>query len=166
MSLEKIKVISQVIGILVAVFGVGKYFYDQNLEAKKDRKDRTLSFISAYAKQPVRSALDNYNSTILGLRASASRQPMSHKGFSRLTYQYLMQPEAHDFRYSVTTLQGFFSEIEFCVAENICDGELARSHFCMIRTSLDLPFDAANGYFLTQGLTLVHVGNEDVWKNC
>lgn len=166
MSLKDLEALAKVVGIVIAVFTIMKYFNDQRLLTERAQATQTQSLIDEYGGAEITRALSVYNETVESIHSTSGQQQLNRRDFDRLVYIYAHHSNAKKFRDSIFKIQGFYSKVEFCVLQNLCDPELTRAHFCRLRSSLNSSFAAVEAYYASIGLSTISQGDKNVWKDC
>lgn len=131
---KKFETLAAALTAVLALFGVGQYFYDTAAARVNDKKERSISYIEQYAESDLLSAREK-------LADFWSEQPelvgiFRIETISRRSYGALLS--ASVFRTSkdvpiqqaLLQLDNFFTQVGFCRSSGLCNPELLDSYFC------------------------------------
>jgi hypothetical protein len=134
MSAETVKLHSDIISTWLSIIGIilgGGYGLYQYMEKEKgDRIATTLAFLERYNKSPVadaRERLENvwldYDDEQLKILANKNTASTEHPKF------VLGVIGSKQLGRDITTMESFYSSLEVCIENNICEESVAASFF-------------------------------------
>lgn len=133
-SLPNLDDLTKLLGVLVAVAGVGKYFYDKAEATAHEAQARAISYIEAYGSDPVLGAREALYDFWVGqpelIRIFGS-ESLSERQYHSMLGASLFRTDADaTIRGPLLMLDNFYSQMSFCVQSEICDQEILDSYFC------------------------------------
>lgn len=126
--------LTKMLGVAVAVIGVGKYFYDKAEAAAHEAQARSISYIEAYGSDPVlsaREALYGFWADQPELVKIFGSEALSERQYNSMLSASLFRKNTDaQIRAPLLLMDNFYSQMSFCAKAGLCDREILDSYFC------------------------------------
>lgn len=124
------------VGLLVAVIGIGKYFFDHAAARDNAARTRAISYVEAYAKEPLlgaRQQLYSFWSEQPGLVQILGEESISERQYAAMLNASVFRAGTDvSIREPLLLLDSFYSQISFCRASALCDAAITDAYFCQV----------------------------------
>ncbi len=128
--------LTKMLGVAVAVIGVGKYFYDKAEAAAHEAQARAISYIEAYGSDPVlgaREALYGFWADQPELVKIFGTEALSERQYQAMLSASLFRSDKDvQIRAPLLLMDNFYSQMSFCAKAELCDRAILDSYFCEI----------------------------------
>jgi hypothetical protein len=122
---------AQIVTVIVAIFGVYRYFDEVDARARSQRSAASLELIRDYRGDGLRDArIFVFNFWEQAKRSFPVRK-MSPDDRDKLVLALVNSSDKRDqYLATIVTIASFFDEVAFCGRENVCDRAISRDYFC------------------------------------
>lgn len=121
-------------GLAIAIFGVGKYFYDLSVERENQAKARSIAYLDRYNFGELtdsRKALANFWLGRPQFVELAKSGLMSEDNYGAVFFASLnSMPGREEVWGSIFDFSYYFSEIDYCISSKLCDQEILAGALC------------------------------------
>ncbi len=125
---------AKVIGLVVAMIGVGKYYTDRTDAQANAARARSLSFIETYASNPLlgaREQLYGFWTEQPELVQIFGNETLNARQYGAMLSATVFRRNGDDaIRQPLILLDNFYSQINFCDKGGLCDPVILRDYFC------------------------------------
>lgn len=126
--------LTKLFGLLVALIGVGKYFYDKSEAAAHEAQARSIAYIERWGGEPMlgaREALFDFWSAQPDLIRVFGTEALSPRQYRSLLAASLFRQGADSsIRTPLLLLDNFYSQMSFCAQSGLCDRTILDAYFC------------------------------------
>ncbi|NPD16736.1 hypothetical protein HOY34_16210 [Xinfangfangia sp. D13-10-4-6] len=128
--------LTKMVGLLVAVIGIWKYFYDHAAARENAAQARAIGYVESYAKEPLlgaRQQLYTFWSTQPDLVNVLAEHSLSERQYAAMLTASVFRSDGDiAIREPLLLLDSFYSQISFCRASGLCDAAITDAYFCRV----------------------------------
>ncbi|MEH6836032.1 MULTISPECIES: hypothetical protein [Falsihalocynthiibacter] len=123
-----------ILTVIVALFGVGQYFYDTTSSRANSKKERSISYIQQYADSSLLGARQDLADFWVGqpdLVGVFRSKKMSSRSYAALLEVSVFRSSKDTIiRKPLLKIDNFFTQVGFCRSSGLCNPELLDAYFC------------------------------------
>lgn len=128
--------IAKVVGLVVAIFGIGKFFSDRAESAAAATRARSIGYVESYAAPTLldaRQKLYAFWATEPGLVSALGSGALSERQYAAMLQAAVFRPGKDTaVREPLLILDSFYGQLSFCRKSGLCDTAILDSYFCEV----------------------------------